>query len=66
MITLTCSDIEIQVIMEALSQLPLHRSFDVFVNVRQQVTQQRQPQAAQPGQPGQVIGGQPNGNDVSN
>ena len=50
MITLVLSDQEVAVVMEAVSNLPLHKAFDTFVNVRQQVMQQRQPQGPQQGQ----------------
>lgn len=68
MITLKCSDQDVANIMEGLSAMPLARSFDTFINVRQQVVQQRQPpqgpQAtppAPPEPPAENPEGKPNG-----
>ena len=61
MITLVLSDQDVSAVMEGLSNLPLHKSFDTFVNVRQQVVQQRQPQGPQQGQQAATP---PQGNDA--
>ena len=72
MITLNCSDQDIANIMEGLSNMPLHKSFETFINVRNQLVQQRQPQGPQQGQqapppapPADTTGSPPNGRDVS-
>lgn len=62
MITLVLSDQDVSAVMEGLSNLPLHKSFDTFCNVRQQVMQQRQPQVPQQGQQA-VPPTPPQGND---
>lgn len=77
MITLHVNDQEVANIMEGLSNLPLHKSFDTFISIRQQVMQQRQApqgpqqgqQAAQPAAPpadgtADTSKGLPNGRDV--
>jgi len=57
MIILRCSDLEIAVILEGLSTLPLHKSFDTFVSVRNQTVAAKQAQ----GMPmqGQMVGTPP-------
>lgn len=74
MITLHLNDQEVSNVLEGLSNMPLHKSFDTFISVRNQVMQQRQPpqgpqQGVQappaPPVPPAEPGSNPNGRDTS-
>lgn len=66
MLTLHLSDKEVTDIMEGLSAMPLHKAFDTFISVRNQVMAARTPQAQQGPQavPPAAPEVPPNGRDV--